>query len=583
MSKFISVPVVPQDAMSATPPTGIPFSNYALKVASGYYVGTDETNVYIGRVGGTLYFLSPYDDRKGYTWSNTTSYLLPFTVKSTRIVDVFITSSIGIPYSAYAVDLEAFETEDELISSFFDEIISPGSGGDDVNPYKIYVSAVSTEESSEIEVDATAYVEGADTILVNVIAKGGNTIDPNNSGGTSGQSFPAGTFDDSSDPVPIPSMPSLSAAQSGLVTLFRPTKTGVANLGAYLWTHFDDFWENLQKLFTNPMDYFIAFNIFPVNPEVGELREVYIGNWGTSITMPPVLSQWYEFDCGKVHINNYWGSALDYYPNTKVQLMLPFIGAVQLNTDEVMGNNIGVKYRIDLLSGSCVAFVTVNDDVYYQFTGECAVSIPLTGADWSRIYSAVVGAIGTAIAGGVGVAAAGAGATGGGLVAAKSYEAAASGGASWAAINASSKGVRGVAEMRQRMLDVTSAAMDNARDAANRSVRRSEGVRNMRLANTINNTVSQVMGAKASIQHSGTISGSAGMLGVRTPYLIIEYPNQSLADKYKHFVGYPSNMYAKLGELSGYTECEQVIPTGIWGTDDELAELIESLKGGVYL
>lgn len=567
MSKFISVPVVPQDAMSATPPTGIPFSNYALKVASGYYVGTDETNVYIGRVGGTLYFLSPYDERKGYTWANTTSYLLPFTVKSTSIADVFITSSIGIPSWAYAVDLEAFETEDELISSFFDEVISPGSGGDDINPYKIYVSAVSTEESSDIEVDATAYVEGADTILVNVIAKGGSTIDPNNSGGISGQSFPAGTFDDSSDPVPIPSMPSLSAAQTGLVTLFRPTQEEVAALGSYLWTNFRDFIENLQKLFTNPMDYFIAFNIFPVSPLVTNARNIYIGNWATDITMSPVVNQWYEFDCGKVHINNYWGSALDYYPNTKVQLMLPFIGAVQLNTDEVMGNNIGVKYRIDLLSGSCVAFVTVNDDVYYQFTGECAVSIPLTGADWSRIYSAVVGAIGTAIAGGAGVVAAN------GVVAATGAGAMSVGGASMAAIDVSSKGVRGV----------TSAAIDNARNAANRSVRRSEGVRNMRLANTVNNTVSQVMGAKASIQHSGTISGSAGMLGVRTPYLIIEYPNQSLADKYKHFVGYPSNMYAKLGELSGYTECEQVIPTGIWGTDDELAELIESLKGGVYL
>lgn len=73
------------------------------------------------------------------------------------------------------------------------------------------------------------------------------------------------------------------------------------------------------------------------------------------------------------------------------------------------------------------------------------------------------------------------------------------------------------------------------------------------------------------------------MLGVRDAYLIIEYPNQSLAKNYKHFVGYPSNMYAKLSDLSGYTEVEQVIASGIWGTDDELAELIEALKGGVYL
>ena len=457
-----------------------------------------------------------------------------------------------------------------------------GGGGGGEADIIVTISASSNPEDNVVLVDIGGTAEGAEQIIVNINGKYANN-DTNDQGGISDDGGGEGAFDDTSDPIPIPPLPEISSVNTGLVTLFRPTQVGVAELGAYLWTHFSDFWENLQKLFTNPMDYFIAFNIFPVKPDVGSSREVYIGNWGTSITMPPVLSQWYEMDCGKVLLTKYWGSALDYMPNTKVQLMLPFIGAVQLNTDEVMGNNIGVRYRIDLLSGSCVAFVTVNDSVYYQFTGECAVSIPLTGADWSRIYSAVVGAIGTAIAGGVGVAAASGVASTGGLVAARSYEAAAAAGSSYAAINESSKGIKGVAEMRQRMLDVSAAAIDNARNAANRSVRRSEGVRNMRLANTVNNTVGQVMGGKVSIQHSGTISGSAGMLGVREPYLIIEYPNQSLADNYKHFVGYPSNIYARLGTLNGYTECEQVIPSGIWGTDDELAEIVEALKGGVYL
>lgn len=407
--------------------------------------------------------------------------------------------------------------------------------------------------------------------------------DSNAQGGTSVPGGGDGTFDETSDAIPVPSLPSISTVDTGLVTLFRPTREEVAALGSYLWTNFTDFIENLQKLFTNPMDYFIAFNIFPVSPLVTNARNIYIGNWGTDISMPPVANQWYEFDCGTVMLQKYWGSALDYAPNTKVQLMLPYIGSVQLNTDEVMGNQIGVKYRIDLLSGSCVAMVTVNGNVYYQFTGECAVAIPLTGADWSRVYSAVIGAVGTAIAGGVGVAAAGMGITSGGMIAAKSYESAAAAGASYAAINETSKGVKGVAEMRQTMIEAARASMENAKGAASKSYHKARGVESMRLANTINNTVGQVMGAKSGVSHSGTVSGSAGMLGVRDAYLIVEYPNQSLAKDYKHFVGYPSNMYARLGTLSGYTEVEQVIPEGIWGTDDELAELIDALKGGVYL
>lgn len=408
-------------------------------------------------------------------------------------------------------------------------------------------------------------------------------VDPNAQGGTSGTGGGDGTFDETSDAVPIPELPNVSVVDTGLVTLFRPSISELLGLSRYLWSHLGDLEINLQKLFTNPMDYFIAFNIFPVVPEVLLSRSIYIGNLVTDITMPPVANQWYEFNCGTVNLQKYWGSALDFAPNTKVQLMLPYIGSVQLNTDEVMGHLIGVRYHIDLLSGSCVAIVTVDGNVYYQFTGECSVSIPLTGADWSRIYSAVVGAVGTAISGGVGAVMTGnaGGAAISAIGASKAARAASSAGNTFARL--SSTHTRGVQAARDAALSAMQSSADAAQNAASASGTVAQGIRATRLVNTINNTVGQVMSAKTAISHSGTISGSAGMLGVRDAYLIIEYPNQSLAQDYKHYVGYPSNIYARLGTLSGYTEVEQVIAEGIWGTDDELAELIESLKGGVYL
>lgn len=410
-------------------------------------------------------------------------------------------------------------------------------------------------------------------------------LDPNAQGGTSETGGGDGTFDETSDAIPVPTLPSVSVVDTGLVTLFRPSREQIADLGAYLWTHLNDFWENLQKLFTNPMDYFIAFNIFPVVPTVGTSRDIYIGNWGTDIKMPPVLSQWYDFDCGVVTVQKYWGSALDYSPNTRIQLMLPFIGSVSLNTDEVMGQQLGLKYRIDLLSGACVAMLTINGNVYYQWTGECSVAVPLTGADWSRIYSAVMGAVGTAVAGVAGgMATASAAGSATSAIAAKSaaksvHEV----GYLARSMETIPKGVRGAPAMRQALNDAAQISIDAAKQAASAPADVSNGIRTSKILGAINNTVGQVMGGKSMVSHSGTISGAAGMLGIRTPYLIIEYPNQSLAKDYKHFVGYPSNIYARLGTLTGYTEVEQVIPSGIWGTDDELAELVEALKGGVYL
>lgn len=415
-------------------------------------------------------------------------------------------------------------------------------------------------------------------------------IDPNAQGGTSTTGGGDGAFDDTSDVIPIPELPSISAADAGLVTLFRPTLAQLQDLGSYLWTNITDFIENLNKLFMNPMDYLIALNIFPVNPVVKNARPIKIGSFTTTINMPPVASQWYEFDCGTVVLQKYWGSALDYAPNTKVSLFLPFIGSVHLNTDEVMGNVIGIKYRFDLLSGQCVAMVTIGlpgqASVWYQFTGEAGVSVPLTGADWSRVYSAAIGAVGTAITGGISAAASGVAAGGAtaALAGAQAADAASNAGLAYSMINDTSKGVKGVAVMREQMLQASQMALDAGKQAASAPARVARGVQASRIANTINNTIGSVMSGKASVQHSGTISGSAGMLGVKTPYLCVEFPNQSLAQDYKHYVGYPSNIYARLGTLSGYTECEQVIPIGLPGqTDSEIAGLIEALKGGVYL
>lgn len=426
-------------------------------------------------------------------------------------------------------------------------------------------------------------------VIVTVI---GRLLDSNQQGGTSVSGGGQGTFDNTSDVVPIPPLPTLSASGCGLITLFRPTLVELQALGSYLWTNITDFIENLNKLFMNPMDYIISLNIFPCNPSVGSPRSINIGSVTTSILMPPVMSQWYEFDCGTININEYWGSALDYAPNTKISLFLPFIGSVSLNTDEVMGKRLSIKYRIDLLSGQCVAMVTVaglsdsTGTVYYQYTGECAVSVPLTGADWSRIYSAAIGAIGAAVTGGIAAGAAGAAAGGAtaALVTKDAAQTAVSAGTAFADINATSKGITGVQQMRQNILQASQMALDAGRQAASAPSRVAHGIRSMRIANTVNNTVGQVISGKGYVTHSGTISGNAGMLGVKVPYVIIEFPNQSLAENYKHFAGYPSNMYARLGDLSGYTECEQVMAGGLVNqTDAEMSELVEALKGGVYL
>ena len=416
----------------------------------------------------------------------------------------------------------------------------------------------------------------------------GRLLDPNDQGDTSGPGGGGGGFDDTSDPIPVDDLPTLSAADSGLVTLFQPTQEEVKELGSYLWTNLTDFIENLQKLFSNPMDFIISFHIVPVKPATGAAREIQIGLWDTGIDMKPLLSQWCEVNCGSVPVPEYWGSALDYSPNTKISAMLPFIGSVQLNTDEIMGQTVGLIYRIDMLSGSLVAIITINGNVMYQFAGECAVPVPLTGADWSRIYSAFFGtaaatAAGAGIIAGAGAAADFANALTASASANKTANAVSGTARAFGYANDTSGGIPGIQAVRKQLVSAGQAALDAGNAVSSTSGQLGRGLQAAAITRAVNNVATQVMSGKLNVQHTGTISGAAGLLGNKQPYLLLEYPNQSLAQNYKHFVGYPSNMTETLGTLSGYTECEQVIVTGIHATDSEIAEIAEALKRGVYL
>ncbi len=86
---------------------------------------------------------------------------------------------------------------------------------------------------------------------------------------------------------------------------------------------------------------------------------------------------------------------------------------------------------------------------------------------------------------------------------------------------------------------------------------------------------------KPSIEKSGSISSTGGLLGIQTPYLILTRPRQALPQNQNVYEGYPSFITSNFGSLKGYTEIESVHLTNIPATADELSELESILKGGV--
>ena len=90
-----------------------------------------------------------------------------------------------------------------------------------------------------------------------------------------------------------------------------------------------------------------------------------------------------------------------------------------------------------------------------------------------------------------------------------------------------------------------------------------------------------VVNSKPSIEHSGNMGGMGGMLGIKTPYVIIERPAQAIPAHQNAFIGYPAFVTKEFSDLSGYNEVYSTHLENISATESELREIESLLKSGV--
>lgn len=333
--------------------------------------------------------------------------------------------------------------------------------------------------------------------------------DPYSGGGESDTGGGTGDFDGTSVNVDFTTLPTLSAVDTGFITLYNPTLTQLQSLANYMWSGLFDI-DTFKKLFADPMQAILGLSIVPGPVPGGAAQNVKIGNIDSGVVMTKAATQYINIDCGTLNVEEFWGAYLDYEPYTKAEIYLPFIGVHQIAVDDIMNKSVHIMYHIDLLSGGCACEIKCGGSVLYTFIGSCAVSIPVTGSDWTNLINGVLSAasaIGTLVATGGATAPAAAG-------------------------------------------EIASAAVNSL---------------------------------KPSIEKSGSIAGAGGLLAGKVPVLILTRPRQALPGKQNTFTGYPAFITRSLGALSGYTEVHSIRLSGIDGTESEIDEIEELLKGGVIL
>lgn len=212
--------------------------------------------------------------------------------------------------------------------------------------------------------------------------------DPYDPGGNSEPSDNSDApFDRTGEDIDFPVTPTLSPVDAGFITLYNPTLYQLNNLAHYMWdgSVFDI--STWQKLFADPMDAILGLSIVPVTVPHGQSIPVKIGNIATTVSMNIATTQYVTVDCGSLIIGEYWGAYLDYAPYTKIELYLPYCGTHPLDVDDVMGKTVTIQYKVDILSGACVAFVKCGGSVLYTFTGQCSQAVPISGRDFTNIIN----------------------------------------------------------------------------------------------------------------------------------------------------------------------------------------------------
>lgn len=364
--------------------------------------------------------------------------------------------------------------------------------------------------------------------------------DPDEEAPESGPSGGDGEPQQSVD-IDFPGLPPDMLVGSGIVNMFNPNSSDMNSLMDYIYSQPDAWYANLKKIWANPMESIISFGIVPFSVEQNGTAELKFAGVGTGITMPVLKSQYKQIDCGQLRLPEEYASFLDYGAFTKIKCWCPFIGIVDLNTDDVIGATLTMKYNVDVFTGECVCFIKSTkqvdrtnikyNSVIYAFNGNCLMQAPLSGNNYQGLYGSILN-LATHVA------------------------------------------LPVVTPSKTAMAAVTGAAA------------------------AMGSAGSELISEKVTVQRSGTAVGNTGMLAYYTPYVIIERPVRNRPGNNGRYNGYPLNATAKFnGSLvdtdgnslalsgSGFTVVRDGTVRLYNGTvtDQELQMIKEILETGVII
>ena len=191
------------------------------------------------------------------------------------------------------------------------------------------------------------------------------TPDDMDDGGINTPQGGGGTWDTTNTPVK-PSDPTRitnDAFGTGFVNCYNPSSSELQQLAQFLFSGITKNVANmLKKLMANPMDYIVGLNMCHFNVTSTSATSVKFGGVDTGVVMNVVDKQFKVMNGGSIQVPERSGSFLDYAPNTRCKIFVPYCGIHELPIDLIEGGTLHLRYIIDCLTGALVAELCLKRD-----------------------------------------------------------------------------------------------------------------------------------------------------------------------------------------------------------------------------
>lgn len=173
--------------------------------------------------------------------------------------------------------------------------------------------------------------------------------------------------------------PSIPTVSNSLIKAYTITNEGLQQLATKRW--YESTSEGAQIV--DLANYITSLKKFYFDVPSSLDTTLVLYTFNTEIPCKVVSGDTVTLDCGEIAIESTNNNNND-YTNTNVQLMLPFVGFVTLDSNLCVGQTIHLTYDVSTITGDFVAKISINDIIVYEFNGNMAEDVPyiLNNIQW---------------------------------------------------------------------------------------------------------------------------------------------------------------------------------------------------------